>query len=212
MLAVYVASVSVGYFLMVTNGIFQDDPANQLGLLLTFTAFMVVGAVIVARRPDNTIGWIFSAIGLLVGTGLPAWQYAEYAYATRGGALPGGDPGRLVHALVVLLGDQPGVRVHPLLFPTGRLLSARWRPIAVLAAATTTAIVVLSALKLQTAGSSIDNPIGVAGVPDPDSSRLGDMLIGLFIICTGLAALSLVLRFRRSHGVQCAPACARSGR
>ena len=104
----------------------------------------------------------------------------------------------------------------PLLFPTGRLLSARWRPIPVLAAATTTAIVVLSALKptltLQTAGSSIDNPIGVAGVPDPDSSRLGDMLIGLFIICTGLAALSLVLRFRRSHGVQCAPACARSGR
>jgi hypothetical protein len=216
MLAIYVASVGVGYVLMVVNGIFQDAPANQLGLLLAFSAFMVVGVIIVARRPDNTIGWIFSAIGLLVGTGLPAWQYAEYAYATRGGALPGGDPGRLVHALVVLLGDQPGVRVHPLLFPTGRLLSARWRPIPVLAAATTTAIVVLSALKptltLQTAGSSIDNPIGVAGVPDPDSSRLGDMLIGLFIICTGLAALSLVLRFRRSHGVQCAPACARSGR
>ena len=48
--------MSVGYLLMVTNGIFQDDPANQLGLLLTFTAFMVVGAVIVARRPENSIG------------------------------------------------------------------------------------------------------------------------------------------------------------
>jgi hypothetical protein len=94
----------------------------------------------------------------------------------------------------------------PLLFPTGRLLSPRWRPIAVLAAATTTAIVVLSALKptltLQTAGSSIDNPIGIAGVPDADHSRLGDGLIGLFTILTGVAALSLVVRFRRPHGVQ----------
>jgi hypothetical protein len=89
MLAIDVASVGVGYVLMVVNGIFQDAPANQLGLLLAFSAFMVVGVIIVARRPDNTIGWIFSAIGLLVGTGLPAWQYAEYAYATRGGALPG---------------------------------------------------------------------------------------------------------------------------
>jgi hypothetical protein len=69
MLAIYVASVGVGYFLMVVNGIFQDAPANQLGLLLAFSAFMVVGVIIVARRPDNTIGWIFSAIGLQVGTG-----------------------------------------------------------------------------------------------------------------------------------------------
>jgi hypothetical protein len=89
MLAIYVASVGVGYFLMVRNGIFQDAPANQAGLLLAFTAFMVVGAIIVARRPDNTIGWIFSAIGLLVGTGLPAWQYAEYAYAARAAPSPG---------------------------------------------------------------------------------------------------------------------------
>jgi hypothetical protein len=196
----------LGYFLMVVNGIFQDAPANQAGLLLAFTAFMVVGAVIVARRPDNTIGWIFSAIGLLVGTGLPAWQYAEYAYATRGGALPGATLAAWYTPLWFYSAINLGFVFIPLLFRTGRLLSARWRPIAALAAASTTAIVVLSAIKptltLQTAGSSIDNPIGVAGVPDPDNSRLGDLLIGLFTICTGLAALSLVLRFRRSQGVQ----------
>jgi hypothetical protein len=206
MLAIYVASVSLGALLMVRNGIFQDAPANQAGLLLAFTAFMVVGAIIVARRPDNTIGWIFSAIGLLVGTGLPAWQYAEYAYATRVGALPGATLGAWYTPLWFYSAISLGFVFIPLLFPTGRLLSARWRPIAVLAAATTTAIVVLSALKptlrLETPGSSIDNPIGIAGVPDPDTSRLGDLLIGLFTICTGVAALSLVQRFRRSHGVQ----------
>jgi hypothetical protein len=206
MLAIYVASVGIGYFLMVVNGIFQDAPANQLGLLLAFTAFMVVGAVIVARRPHNTIGWIFSAIGLLVGTGLPAWQYAEYAYATRGEAVPGATLGAWYTPLWFYSAISLGFVFTPLLFPTGRLLSVRWRPIAVLAAATTTAIVVLSALKptltLQTAGSSIDNPIGIAGVPDPDNSRLGDVLIGLFTVCTGAAVLSVVLRFRRSRGVQ----------
>jgi hypothetical protein len=206
MLAIYVASVGIGYFLMVRNSIFQDAPASQAGLLLTFTAFMVVGAIIVARRPDNTIGWIFSAIGLLVGTGIPAWQYAVYAYATRGGALPGAILGAWYTPLWFYSAISLGFLFTPLLFPTGRLLSPRWRPIAVLAAATTTAIVVLSALKptltLQTPGSSIDNPIGIAGVPDPDNSRLGDVLIGLFTICTGAAALSLLQRFRRSHGVQ----------
>jgi hypothetical protein len=206
MLAIYVASVGVGLFLMVRNGIFQDAPANQAGLLLAFSAFMVVGAIIVARRPDNTIGWIFSAIGLLAGTGLPAWQYAEYAYATRDGALPGATLGAWYNPLWFYSAINLGFVFIPLLFPTGRLLSARWRPIAVLAAATTTAIVVLSALKptltLQTPGSSIDNPIGITGVPDPDNSRLGDLLIGLFTILTGVAALSLVQRFRRSHGVQ----------
>jgi hypothetical protein len=54
---------------------------------------MVVGAVIVAHRPSNTIGWIFSAIGLLAGTGIFAWQYAEYAYTTRGRSLPGATNG-----------------------------------------------------------------------------------------------------------------------
>jgi hypothetical protein len=206
MLAVYVASVSVGYLLMVTNGIFQDDPANQLGLLLTFTAFMVVGAVIVARRPDNTIGWIFSAIGLLAGTGTPAWQYAEYAYAARGGALPGAILGAWYTPLWFYSAIGLAFVFTPLLFPTGRLLSPRWRPIALLAAVTTAALVVLSAvdptLTVQSEGYSVRNPIGVTGVPDLDNSALGEVLIGLFNLCIGAAVLSLVLRFRRSHGVQ----------
>jgi hypothetical protein len=205
MLATYVASVSVGYFLMVTNGIFQDDPANQLGLLLTFTAFMVVGAVIVARRPDNTIGWIFSAIGLLAGTGTPAWQYAEYAYAARGGTLPGAILGAWYAPLWFYSAIGLAFVFTPLLFPTGQLLSPRWRPIALLAAVTTAALVVLSAVQPTlgaSEGYSVRNPIGVTGVPDLDNSALGEVLIGLFNLCIGAAVLSLVLRFRRSHGVQ----------
>jgi hypothetical protein len=89
MLAIFLVGVGVGMPLMVANGEFQRDPGGQASLLLAFTAFMVMGAVIVAHRPGNALGWIFSAIGLLIGTGFFAWQYAEYAYVTRGNLLPG---------------------------------------------------------------------------------------------------------------------------
>jgi hypothetical protein len=38
-------------------------------LFAGFSAFMVVGALIVTHRPGNAIGWIFSAIALLVALG-----------------------------------------------------------------------------------------------------------------------------------------------
>jgi hypothetical protein len=43
--------------------------SSQVLLLLGFSAFMVVGALVVAHRPDNAIGWIFSAIALWAVTG-----------------------------------------------------------------------------------------------------------------------------------------------
>jgi tellurite resistance protein TehA-like permease len=89
MLAVYLISLIVVILLEVANGTFPEDAANQVVLHLGFTAFMVVGALIVAHRPGNAIGWIFSATALLAFTGQLATEYATYAYATRPGPLPG---------------------------------------------------------------------------------------------------------------------------
>jgi hypothetical protein len=50
---------------------------------------MTMGSLIVAHRPGNAVGWIFSAVGLLAATGLVAMEYAAYAYLTRPGSLPG---------------------------------------------------------------------------------------------------------------------------
>src|SRR5512132_306921 len=83
MVAIFVACYGVGVPLSVANGNFQRMPGFIVALLLAVTAFMVVGAVIVAHRPDNVIGWLFSAIGLLSATGTLALDYAEYAYVTR---------------------------------------------------------------------------------------------------------------------------------
>jgi hypothetical protein len=188
---------------MVANGDFQQDPAQQVSLLLAFTAFMIMGAVIVAHRPGNAIGWIFSAIGLLTGTGVFAWQYAEYAYITRDSPLPGA----LLSAWYNSWWWSPTIIlatvVTVLVFPTGRLLSGRWRPVAWLTAVITATIVALTAFAPTLdlgERTKLRNPIGLAGIPKPEQSALGSVLLGLVVVCTGAAVVSLVLRFRRSQG------------
>jgi hypothetical protein len=90
-----------------------------------------------------------------------------------------------------------------LLFPTGRLLSSRWRPVVWLAGAATAALTLLSALQADlstVADHPIANPIGVAAVESPEESTVGAALLILLVLLAALAVGSLVLRFRRSRG------------
>jgi len=66
-----------------------DAFTDSLPLLLAFAAFIVVGALIVAHRPGNAVGWIFAAIAMLAVAGALAEEYAAYGSATRPGSLPG---------------------------------------------------------------------------------------------------------------------------
>jgi hypothetical protein len=92
------------------------------------------------------------------------------------------------------------------LFPTGRLLSPRWRPVAVAAAVATVLIAVGGALeptlKLQNEDYTVDNPIGLRVVPDEEAGLVGGVLFGVLAFCAVAALVSLVLRFRRSRGVE----------
>jgi hypothetical protein len=203
MLAVFVVSLVAGLILAVANGTLRQDAGNQFLLLVGFSAFMVVGALIVAHRPGNAIGWLFSAIALLAFTGQLASEYATYAYATRPGSLPGATlaawygswPWWLVLALTLVF--------TPLLFPTGRLLSPRWRPVAWLAGVTTAVLTALTSLRTELGtveDQVVANPIGVAAVGNPEKSPIIPVLIVLLGVLATAAFASLVLRFRRSRG------------
>ena len=135
LLTVFGASVAALVVLSVVNGNFQREPlANTVGLLLAFAAFMGVGALIVANRPGNAIGWVFSAIALLAVTGALAEEYAGYAVRTRpglpGGVLAGWYAGWAWYPTVTL-----ALVFTPLLFPDGRPPSPHWRVVAWLAGA-----------------------------------------------------------------------------
>ena len=203
MLAVFVVSLVAGLILAVANGTLRQDAGNQVLLLVGFSAFMVVGALIVAHRPGNAIGWLFSAIALLAFTGQLASEYATYAYATRPGSLPGATlaawygswPWWLVLALTLVF--------TPLLFPTGRLLSPRWRPVAWLAGVTTAVLTAVTSLRTELGtveDQVVANPIGVAAVGNPEKSPIIPVLIVLLGVLATAAFGSLVLRFRRSRG------------
>jgi hypothetical protein len=203
MVAIFVIGCAVALTLAMVKGGFDPD---TLTLYLAFTGFMVVGAVIVAHRSDNAIGRIFSAIGLLAATGALAQEYAGYAYVTR----PGPRPGAILAAWYQQQWWAPMIVLifvaTPLLFPTGRLPSPRWRPVAAVAGMTTAALMGLTAfqptIRLQDQDYWVDNPIGLAGVPIPETSTVGGALVGLLGACMVAAVSSLVLRFRRSQGVE----------
>jgi hypothetical protein len=202
LLALGLLGNAAGVALSVANGRLGWHAGEAL-LLVVFPVFLVVGCLILARRPGNVIGWIFTAVGLLTTAAGLAEPYASYAYTH-----PGSLPAPLVAAWVNTWIWSPTIVlmvVFPLLlFPTGRSLSPRWRPVAWLAVGLTAAYTGAGALapSLQLPnGRTVANPVGVAGI-DLDRGLLGAVLSGLLLLVGAAAILSLVVRFRRSRGVE----------
>jgi hypothetical protein len=168
---------------------------------LAFIPFGIVGAVIVARQPRNTIGWLCCAIGL--GTSL--FQFMEdYAYNALARDLPGG-------AALALLGASPWTALLgligiflPLLFPTGHLPSPRWRPVAwaaVVAISAATVLFALRPIRLFEIPSFPVNPLGIEGAA-ATIELAGSVALALIGLLALLAAASVVIRFRQATGVE----------
>jgi hypothetical protein len=163
-----------------------------------------VGAVIVARQPRNRIGWLCCSVGLLIGPAFFAQAYAWYALAYRPGSLPGG-------VAMAWLGDWPWfvalglvLTFLLLLFPNGRLVSPRWRVVAWAAAAILAMMAVSAAFKptLHSIESQpLPNPLALPGAQATFEllESVGVLALGLLTI---LSASSIVVRFRRAHGVE----------
>jgi hypothetical protein len=199
------------YFLIISAGFWDGDAVvdNVTGVLLGvgFGAFGVVGALLVARQPTNAIGWILAAIGLMVSIFNAGGGYATYVMATRGrpdalavfGAWAANCYWFLMLALALIY--------LPVLFPDGRLLSRRWLPVAVLAAIATLGIVLPKALVdtlpvNEVPGRGIANPIGIEGLGKIEDLPIFGAIEGLFLVAAVGAVASVVVRFRRSRGVE----------
>jgi hypothetical protein len=208
---IYLAGTCAYYLLTYSAGLPDEDSVveNVQGAMLSvgFGSFAVVGALLVARRPTNAIGWIMGAIGLMVSTFGAGGGYAAYVITTRGSpdalAVFGAWAANCYWFLMLAL----ALIYLPMLIPDGRLLSRRWLPVAVLAGIATLGIVLSRALTDTlpipgVPGRRIDNPVGIEGLDKLGTLPTVGVAEGLFLVAAVGAVASVVVRFRHSRGVE----------
>ena len=94
----------------------------------TIAMFLLMGALIASRHPENPIGWIYCVVGVSFALAALASAWSDYAVVKDPGALPFGP-------FMAWLGVwmwSPAIALlftfAFLLFPDGHLPSRRWRP------------------------------------------------------------------------------------
>ena len=177
--------------------------SSHLGDALVALTFPLVGALIVSRQPRNPVGWLFCIAGLAEGVTELATCYSIYALHQTP-HLPAAD----VMAWLGSIGWIPALSLIiflMLLFPSGRVLSARWHWATRLAAIGIGIAVVGVAFHphevLPQEGLKVENPLGIPALKAPLEVLV---LVGAALILGSMVAgfVSLVLRYRRSRGHQ----------
>ncbi len=168
-------------------------------------AFSVVGALVASHRPENPIGWIFCAAAFFQGLSISSFEYATYALITQPGSLPLGAEASWIGQWIWAPGLGLILVFLPLLFPTGRPPSRRWRPVAWLGGLSIAMISIPGAAILWTErGVALLRPEGPA---EEGTSHVLFLIVEFtgfpMMLVAGLAAvISLLVRFRRTSGVE----------
>jgi signal transduction histidine kinase len=171
---------------------------------LAVLACSTLGAVILTRQPENRIGWIFCIVGLASALETFAAYYACYALLAQPGSLPGGLAAAWWQNWIWVVSNGLLCVFLPLLFPNGRLLSRRWRPVGWISACVMGALVVVGAIHAGSLfnyleSAHINNPLGVEALTDV-VTPVESISFVLLLLLMLLAACSLVLRLRRATG------------
>jgi hypothetical protein len=174
---------------------------------LSFGAVLValatVGAVVAARHPDNAIGWLCLAVGFIGSWNALAVPYADYALVDRSGSLPGGT---VMAWLSLWLSNIWGLTFTflPLLFPTGRLPSPRWRPVAWVTAVVLALSCLVTGLRPGPMGEQQQWPYNPLGIESAAAvlRRIEPPLLLCLLAVTVLCASSVLVRFRRARGIE----------
>lgn len=186
--------------LMITNwDMISEFIKSEFGYVLVF--FMVnavisvlLGLLIISRNPGHRLGWLFLAIGFLFSW----WELSGVLLETTGleGIPALLRPIVIAGGLAYLLPLMMTMALVPLFFPTGELLSRRWRPVLVIA---------LIGIVGQTLAQGLLDAFGE--LPELKQTGLEPTLIRVnelmgFILIVGIlgSILSLIIRFLRSRG------------
>jgi hypothetical protein len=192
-----VAAVGCAVVLAFSN---QADFRN-LTYLVGVLSSVIVGALIVFRRPRNPVGWLLLGGVTTLAIQEFTLQYVIYGLVTEPGSLP------LARAMVWLLSwiYVPAIALIlvflPLYFPNGRLLSQRWRWLMWSSLLFTGTVTVYSAFRPGAVKEDLDlvNPVGLSTLRPALDVLDPAMVVAYFAVLFSSAA-TLVVRFRRSTG------------
>src|SRR5215831_14400151 len=153
-------------------------------------AVPVVGLVLASRRPANPIGWLFLTAGAALGLGDFFHAYGLRALTAAPGSLPAARAGMWLTNWFWVI-PFAVLSFLFLLFPTGQLRSARWRPVA-WSVGGSFALIAIAALVVATLGWS--RPFS------PPGSSL-NLPVGIVLLAALLVSVvALTVRFARSAG------------
>ena len=198
--AVIIAGIVL--FALTPEGNSPKAMVGTISLVGAFFAFPTMGALIISRRPSNTVGWIFCAIGLGTACTSFAAAFVHHALANHTDA-----------DTIVGLVDALGNTVWPLnlglggfllyLFPNGRLPSPRWRYVFWLDVLTV-AIAVLTGLVMPGYLETNDRVLNPFGIPGAGPVLGAINLVGgpLFILCMLASVVAIIVRYVTSRDIQ----------
>ncbi len=181
------------------NPITAEETLTELltsfAALAAVLGFVVVGFYLSHRLPANAVGWVLAGFGLFF-TFTFVLEDAVAKSMVSGSAREWVAWGS--SWTWVISGALLAIYL-PLLFPDGRLPSNQWRWLPRVAGGAIAMIVVANALSVE-ATAPVRNPMGI-----PELTDLLDLvgLIGFasYAGCIAGAAISVVGRFKRSHGI-----------
>jgi hypothetical protein len=176
---------------------------------LSLLAYPLVGTLIIARQPQNRVGWILTSSLLLILANL-SHEFALYSLMTQPDLSSVGRYAAWLANWLPAVAFFPMATLLLLLFPDGRPLSPRWQFVAWLTLASAAALAVGFALApgpLDTPPFEfVENPLSIGGLSDVLQGQVFFGFLG-FLVSLLFSVASLVVRFlaiarRRARAVE----------
>lgn len=182
-----------------------DIGTTSVALPIAGITSLSMGGVLVTRLPQHRVGWLLWIIGMSI-----AITVVTQALADRGlNGAPGSVPGAVWFAWVSSWAGELALFVPlillPLLYPTGRPPSPRWRPVEFAGVGAIAAWAIGAAIGQFDPGtypSGVENPLAIGGRVADLLTLLPAVLDPLSLVLLALALISLVVRYRRAAGVE----------
>ncbi len=174
-----------------------DSLWSSLPFIFVMLVFGVVGAVVAQHQPGNPVGWLFLCLALIESSFELAFGYTHYSLAVE--QLPGTSWAAWFSSWSSPLSPAL-IGLAFLVFPDGRLLSRHWRPAAWFCVAGILPVFAVYAFAPGPVSEfpALQNPAGVDSLGLLDETPVDVFIVAILL----LAATSMVVRLRRSRGVE----------